>query len=196
MKMNISTPELRATVGRTGTLTDASRWSRAILAAAFIAFPGQTPLILLMYGDFMLGMQVGAWLRWLLIIISAIEVLVFVGLFIVLPPDRKAFAARVQSLWLLLWPGKVFGFCDGHGHPLYYLVSVCVCCPLLLAMSIMGPAMTARIPLVGPGLVRLLFGKPRCLRRFRCCRVERKEAARASKRTPLPKYGLSEGWRF
>eukprot|EP00913_Durusdinium_trenchii_P021179 g19900.t1 len=50
---------------------------------------------------------------------------------------------------------------DGHGHPLYYLVSVCVCCPLLLAMSIMGPAMTARIPLVGPGLVRLLFGKPR-----------------------------------
>ncbi|CAK9032042.1 unnamed protein product [Durusdinium trenchii] len=81
IKMSISTPELRATVERTGTLTDAAHWR-------------------------------------------------------------------------------------GEGHPAYYLVSVCILPPLLLALSILGPAQTARIPFVGPRLVRLVFGKPRCLKRW------------------------------
>ena len=55
MKMNLSTPELRATAERTGTLTDASHWSRAILSATFIAFPGFRPFILLKYGHLVFG---------------------------------------------------------------------------------------------------------------------------------------------
>ena len=203
MKMNISTPELRATVERTGTLTDASHWSRAILAVAFIAFPGQTPFVLLKYGHYVLGMEYGSFLHYLLIIISAVEALAFAYLFMVLPPDRKAFAARVQSLWLLLFPAKIFFFLDGigydgHGHILYYVVLVGVYPPLLLAMSIMGPAKTARIPFFGPRLVRLVFGKPLCLKRFGCRAWKKGQTAQTDKKTPLPLYfyGLSEKWRF
>lgn len=196
IKMSISTPELRATVERTGTLTDAAHWSRAILVATFIAFTGQTPVVLIHDGHFLLGVPYG-WLHWLLTILSIIEALVFVGLFILLPPDRKAFAARVQSFWLLLWPVKVFGFCGqgGEGHPAYYLVSVCILPPLLLALSILGPAQTARIPFVGPRLVRLVFGKPRCLKRLGCC-AGRKRMGQDNKKSPLPMYGFSERWRF
>ena len=199
--MNISTPELRATVERTGTLTDASHWSRAILAVAFIAFPGQTPFVLLKYGHYVLGMEYGSFLHYLLIIISAVEALAFAYLFMVLPPDRKAFAARVQSLWLLLFPAKIFLFTDGngldgHGHPLYYVVLV-VYPLLLLAMSIMGPAKMARIPFLGPRLVRLVFGKPLCLKRFGCC-ARKRQTAQTNQKTPLPLYfyGFSEKWRF
>ncbi|CAK9093046.1 Protein MAK16-like A [Durusdinium trenchii] len=197
MKMNISTPELRATVERTGTLTDASHWSRAILFVTFIAFPGQTPFILLKYGHHVLGMQYGSFLHYLLIVLSTLSALAFAYLFMVLPVDRKAFAARVQSFWMLLWPAKIFLFLDGHGHPLYYVVLVGVYPPLLLAMSIMGPAKTARIPFFGPRLVRLVFGKPLCLKRFGCC-ARKRQTAQTNQKTPLPLYfyGFSEKWRF
>ena len=172
MKMNISTPELRATIARTGTLTDASHWSRAVLSATFIAFSGFAPLVLVEYGHRIFGPLQGSWFQWLLVSLSALEALVFIALFLVLPCDKKAFAARVQSLWLVLWPVHTLGFASGIR---YYAVVVLLYCPLLLAISLMGPAKVAQIPCIGPRFVRLVFGKPRCLRMFGCTRKAESE---------------------
>ncbi|CAK9093044.1 Protein MAK16-like A [Durusdinium trenchii] len=187
MKMNLSTPELRATAERTGTLTDASHWSRAILSATFIAFPGFRPFILLKYGHLVFGIEYGHWFQGLLIIISTYEAVVFLALFIVLPDDRKAFAARVQSLWLVLWPVHALG---GSNNRWFHTVSVLVYCPLLLAISIMGPASTAQIPYVGPHFVRLVFGKPRCLRR--CARGARRKATSSPEGGSIPEKEKAE----
>eukprot|EP00434_Breviolum_minutum_P007847 symbB.v1.2.006923.t2/scaffold400.1/size211454/2 len=138
MTMNVSTPELRTAVQRAGLLLDASHWSRAIVWGTWVTFGGFTPILLYKYGDQAFDPERYApWFLWLLIGLSALEALIWLVLFFTLPLDRKAFAARVQCCWVVLWPMKVMG---NDLHEWTFLVSIFLFCPLVLAISILGPA--------------------------------------------------------
>ena len=54
----------------------------------------------------------------------------------------------------------------------------------------MGPASTAQIPYVGPHFVRLVFGKPRCLRR--CARGARRKATSSPEGGSIPEKEKAE----
>ena len=185
--MNVFSRELRATVERTGPLGDASHWNRTIVLASFIAFWGFAPIKLLAHGRELPELDdSNHWLLVLMIVLSALEALAGLGLFAAFPLDRRAFAARIQVLWIVLLPVYMAGFTY---NLTFYLLQIFVLSPLTLAISALGPRRTARVPVLGPCFVRLIFfaGVAKCLRK-----LDRKRRASSGPEPPRPPVPTEE----
>ena len=185
--MNVFSRELRATVERTGPLGDASHWNRNIVLVSFIAFWGFAPIKLLAHGRELPELDdSNHWLLVLMIVLSALEALAGLGLFAAFPLDRRAFAARIQVLWIVLLPVYMAGFTY---NLTFYLLQIFVLSPLTLAISALGPRRTARVPVLGPCFVRLIFfaGVAKCLRK-----LDRKQRASSGPEPPRPPVPTEE----
>ncbi|CAE7261978.1 mak16-a [Symbiodinium necroappetens] len=150
--MNIFSRELHATVERTGPLGDASMWNRTVVVASIIFFWGSAPIILLGHQE---EFSISNYWLVLLTVLSALEAPTGLGLFAVLPLDRRAFAARAQIIWVLFLP-TIFIPNSAYTFTRWFL-QIFVLTPLTLAISALGPRRTARIPVLGPCFVRLIF---------------------------------------
>ncbi|CAJ1428575.1 unnamed protein product [Effrenium voratum] len=150
MRMNVTTPELREAAARSGPLGDASKFSCSLVLGSCIFWLG-SPVLLLMY-----DVEHAEGLRSPLFWIVAVEcVAAFLG-FLLLPNERKPFAARCQQLWA---PMLVVHLLDRFWTWHYYAVSAVVGF-LVLSMGFVGPGRVAQIPCLGPAVVRVLFGRP------------------------------------
>ena len=89
--------------------------------------------------------------------VAAAEALVAGIGFQLMPRDRMAFAQRSQAFLLLVapkWiPGVPFGGKWGD------VIVNGVVCPFVILVAFAGPSCTARVPVLGPMIVRLLFGR-------------------------------------
>eukprot|EP00929_Paragymnodinium_shiwhaense_P119711 TRINITY_DN91608_c0_g1_i1.p1 TRINITY_DN91608_c0_g1~~TRINITY_DN91608_c0_g1_i1.p1 ORF type:complete len:924 (+),score=67.70 TRINITY_DN91608_c0_g1_i1:96-2867(+) len=152
----MSTPTLRRAASRAGALRDIRQWSRLDLAIGIAGFLG-TGVPRLLYGltPVLFWWRLGLGLAWL-------------GLLASLGPDKKAFA--VSSCWLLAIPLSAdmldYHFPFAYDATFRYLtdahagdaLAVFIVGPLVLLLSLAGPALTARVPMVGPLMIRLFIG--------------------------------------
>ena len=160
LTMNISTRELRLVTQRAGQLGNGSGWSRSLFTAS------SAYLVFQCY-------QVRKWRidrslyalfsqppvsHWILFVIAALEALVWPIMFLAQPVERKSFSVRCTSILLLLLPG-MGGIWGGFSFDAFAHFGVV---PLMLVMSMLGPARIARLPGVGPIVIRVLYGRNPC----------------------------------
>eukprot|EP00435_Cladocopium_sp_Y103_P074707 s78_g50.t1 len=143
LEMNLSVPETREVMENAGSLGDVSKWSRTMLAISlfwWITNPNQVFLgrVMEVYSP----QETPKSFRYALFTLVALESIAFLVLFFRMPPERKAFAEK--TIWIILLFSE--------------LVYILILNPLILALSIAGPARVSRNP-VGRRLVRLLFGR-------------------------------------
>ncbi|CAE7455888.1 unnamed protein product [Symbiodinium natans] len=159
LRMNLSTSELRRATARVGALGNATSWSRAIFAINMSFW------ITAAFNTSIWRIEPG--FQWVPFAATAEALIVGIG-FQLLPRDRRAFAQSSGSLLLLFIPKFIPGVPAGGKWGDVILHGVAV--PLLIMMAFAGPSRTARVPVLGPMLVRLLFGQ-------HPCRFQRLEAA-------------------
>lgn len=151
LRMNLSTKELRSATARVGPLGDASGWSRGLYATTMVFWVGQT------FNTMLWRVEPG--FRWIPVVAAVQAVIAACGLFL-LPRDRRPFAQRSAALFMVSLPKFVPGIPAGGkwGDALLHGIAI----PLLILMAFAGPTRTARLPLFGPMLVRLLFAQNPC----------------------------------
>lgn len=156
LEMNLSVPETREVMENAGSLGDVSKWSRTMLAISllwWITNPNQVWLGRVM--EVYEPQETPQTLRYAVFALVVVESILFLGLFFRMPPERKAFAEK--TLWIILL-FSILSFTKlWHGIE-YELGYTFVANPLVLALSIAGPARVSRAPL-GLRLVRILFGR-------------------------------------
>ncbi|CAE7796834.1 unnamed protein product [Symbiodinium sp. CCMP2456] len=153
MTSNVSTRRMRLVIKLAGRLGDASDWSRAVflMSASFLVFQCRQVYL---YRIPQNGVAVG----WFLLSIAVLEAILWPVLFLQLAIESKAFAERCVKLLLILLPGMI-GLWGGVSYDA--TAHLCVI-PLILVLSMMGPLRVIRMPVVGPALVRMLFGRSPC----------------------------------
>lgn len=156
LEMNLSVPETREVMENAGSLGDVSKWSRTMLAISlfwWITNPNQVWLGRVM--EVYEPQEAPQTLRYVVFALVLAESVLFLGLFFRMPPERKAFAEKTLWIILLLSILSFTGIWKGLNYELAYTFGAN---PLVLALSIAGPARVSRAPL-GPRLVRLFFGR-------------------------------------
>ena len=160
LTMNISTGELRQVTQRAGQLGNCSGWSRALFTAssAYLVFQfyqvKKWRIDNILYSLF----SQPPVSHWILFVTAALEALVWPMMFLLQPVERKSFSLRTTFILLLLLPG-MSGFWGGFSFDAFAHFGVV---PLMLVMSILGPARIARLVCVGPIMIRFLFGRNPC----------------------------------
>ncbi|CAK9045638.1 unnamed protein product, partial [Durusdinium trenchii] len=89
-------------------------------------------------------------------VLAALETITFLGLFIWMPTERKAFAEKTEVL-ILPFVSGARELWWGRSHE--ELTYIFVVNPIVLFLSIAGPARVARVPVIGPLLLRAFFGR-------------------------------------
>ncbi|CAJ1384829.1 unnamed protein product [Effrenium voratum] len=161
MHMNISTPELRSTMLRTGTLGDATSLSGSFMILGMSLFFLQPCAVCI---DWYLLVNIFQ-IHWLCIML-ALGILEFLFLSLLLLcyaiwcPDRWTFAVRSQAMWFLILPAEAM---TSTLHPEIIAnvvaVSIFILGPCILILAILGPARMSRVPIFGAALVRLIYGR-------------------------------------
>lgn len=159
LDMNLSVPELRKVMTKAGSLGDISTWSRSMFALSlcwWIINPNQIWLgrVLEVYSH--QASVAAAPLRYTMFVLAALETITFLGLFIWMPTERKAFAEKTEVLILPFVFSTFIGLWEGFTYELTYIFVVN---PIVLFLSIAGPARVARVPVIGPLLLRAFFGR-------------------------------------
>ena len=186
LRVNFLTPELVSAADEVGEIGDNSICPRAgpLLALNLWLFPSMEAL----FFPFFEGLLI----EQILLILTVIEGICWLLVFLYSPPDRRVFSIYVVQLWIgahcavvglqfvlptsmisemLLWYPRFGAFFLG---------------PFCLFILIAGPIRVARVPVVGHSLVRRSLGGRTCSRRYDCKESE------ASKRESLP--GMARVW--
>ena len=176
MAMNVSTKQIRLLMKVTGNLRDMSRWSRGAfcLTVIFLLFQVRQ---MYRYRIPEAGMVMG----WLLTVCAGLQAMLWPVIFLRLPVESKAFAERCAKLLLLLIPGMIgpwwFGtvFDNYLAHNTFSAIAHFCVIPLFIFMAASGPLRVACVPFIGPGIVRMLFGKIPCTRRRQSPRMAKQK---------------------
>ena len=153
LMLGLSTKELRQVTEQVGPLGSLSGWSRSIFVAisSWLRFQ-----VLQVYRwRIVTTMEHVTMFHYILFGFAVLEAIIWPVIFVLLPVARKAFAERCAPLLLLLTPGMVglwggFSY-DATAH--FFVV------PLVLLLMVLGPARIAKVPVLGPALIRVLFGR-------------------------------------
>ncbi|CAE7353723.1 unnamed protein product [Symbiodinium natans] len=158
LTMNIVTKELQVVIARLGggRLGNASVWSTALFSSSCCFFVFQCVQV---YRYRIYDEEPPA-SHWALFGVAIFEAVAWPLVFLLLPVERKAFGQRGLPLLLILFPGLIglwpgFSF-DATAH--FGII------PVILVIAILGPARASRIPILGPALVRVMFGRMPCKR--------------------------------
>jgi len=147
LKTGICTPHLCKAADVAGDLGDATVYNLSL------AFGCQwvwccLPFVILELGD----CSSSSCVLWL----SSVEALLWVLIFLTMDIDRRAFAANTMSLFVLGMPLFVADFFTSHYVCRFFTWVACFWGPLIVAMSWAGPAIVAKVPMLGPAVVRCL----------------------------------------
>ena len=154
LDMNVSTPELRIAVAQAGALGNASRWSRSLYAFGILFYVGQALNVALWRTE-------PQW-RWIPPA-AAVEAFIMILGVQLLPRDRRPLAQFAQVL-LLPFSVKFIPGVPAGGEWTDMILHGFVC-PLIILIAFAGPSRTVRVPVLGPFMLRLLFGHNPCKRR-------------------------------
>ena len=133
-----------------GPLGNVSGWGKALFVASWGLFVFQCIQVY----RYRILVDVST-LHYILLAFAVFEAILWPLMFLLLPVDRKSFAERCVPLLLALAPGMV-GLWGGFSYDAVAHFGVI---PVILLMSLLGPARIAKIPLLGPAVIRLLFGR-------------------------------------
>jgi len=156
MRMGMVTAHLRQAAELAGPLGDVSHWTFGSIPIGVLYWIGSIAQI---EGGWCGGAT--SWVIWLVLLQGICWTIVLACL----PPDRVPFATG--SLSLILVPfvlGIVESTMTGHWCSTNYFTTMFIG-PLILAMSISGPARIAQLPVFGPVLMRMVLGFKVCTRR-------------------------------
>ncbi|CAE7224708.1 unnamed protein product [Symbiodinium natans] len=148
LRMYLSTPTLRHATAVAGTLGNGLNWSRSIFAYSMWLWLLQafnTPL-----------WRTEPGFEWIPPV-AGVEVVLMGILPQLQARDRRPFANRAQSLLLLFVPLFIPGI--NLGGKWRDAILHAAAAPLMILVAAAGPRYTARFPLLGPPIVRLLFGR-------------------------------------
>ncbi|OLQ09808.1 hypothetical protein AK812_SmicGene6582 [Symbiodinium microadriaticum] len=175
LRMSLSTPELRLATSFSGSLGNVSNWSRGIFAIVVTVWVSAA------FNSALWRIEPG--FQWIPFAVAAEALIVVIG-FPLLPRDRRPFAERTQWGLLLSIPGYL-GIIGGPWHDavLYGIVG-----PLMMLVALAGPSRTSRIPVLGPMLVRALFGR----NPFKCSVPDRPGAFAGQLAKPADDIGMLE----
>eukprot|EP00438_Fugacium_kawagutii_P031793 Skav230999 [mRNA] locus=scaffold1822:195486:196976:- [translate_table: standard] len=150
LTLGLSNKELRHVTEHVGPLGNVSVWSKApfILSSGLFVFQ---------------CLQVYTWrilidtstLHYILLAVAVFEAILWPVMFLLLPVERKSFATRCLPLLFLLAPG-LLGVWGGFSYDAVAHFGVI---PVILLIALLGPARIAKIPVLGPAVIRLLFGR-------------------------------------
>ena len=151
VRMNTFSSELQHAADLAGPLGDMSSFSwRGVMLAMYLwlCFP-----FLIIWS--------AAWNHaYVLGIFMMVQAVVWLVTFLRPPSDRKCFSSAALAAWLGTFPLIFLGQSLGSDTFVLFfgLGSLCLG-PFCLCMSVAGPHRIARIPLLGPRLVRMLIGR-------------------------------------
>ncbi|CAK9092307.1 Uncharacterized protein SCF082_LOCUS43436 [Durusdinium trenchii] len=154
LAMNISTKQLHYVTDRAGLLGTMSGWSR-FLFISVLGMCGSCCVTVRKYRINLWEPEV-PFFHWLLWIVIIMEIVLWLLIFLPLRVERKAFAEKCVSLWILFAAPMWVGLWQGMGGEV--LVAFWIM-PAILLMTALGPARIAALPFFGPILLRFLFGR-------------------------------------